>query len=50
VGIVGIIKTYLPSTKESWDVAKLENMLLIHVVFFLAKVHQVDFLFGRKQK
>jgi len=50
VGIAGIIRMYLPGTKESWDVVKLENMLLIHMAFFLAKVHQVDILFGRKHK
>jgi hypothetical protein len=48
VGIVGIIKMYLFGTKESWDVVKLESMLLAHMVFFLAEIHQVDFFFGRK--
>jgi hypothetical protein len=48
VGIAGTIMMYLPGTKESWDVVKLENMLLAHMAFFLAEVHQVNFLFGRK--
>jgi hypothetical protein len=41
---------YLLSTKESWDVVKLESMLLIHMAFLLAEVHQTYFIFGRKQK
>ncbi len=50
MGIAGIIRMYLLGTKESSDVVKLESMLLAHMAFFLAEVHQVDFLFGRKQK
>jgi hypothetical protein len=37
---------YLFSTKESWDVVKLESMLLKHMAFLLVEVHQTYFFLG----